>query len=443
MKKRMIGLWVLLAFSAPFASQVLATSAQQYDAMGSALYDKGFYSQALDYFKNAVQADPYDWQGYQNMGNAFLKLNDSQQAAAAYQQSLQINPQNIDLKRTLDNLSYSDGASQPNSTATGITAAPVVPSQPISTPNPLTAVTPVQNPQPAAPQPTPIPTPVSAPPTALPTHPPAPQTQPRPKPFNYFAQSGLSPIDSASVWFKVQGGYNYSLLTDLADSADIENKMIAANSWSGTALMSSNGIHLGFELGFLINANNGLALGVDYLQPNHYLLNQNLLNGNPSDFENESFSIDAIPLTLNYYFFLPDNSGRFFFNAGVGYYFTTVQVTDNYSYLITHAGSNDQDDFTGNLTANAIGFELGAGREFAINSFLGVSVFVKGRYAPITNLIGTVTKTDGQTAQYGLASFQDGEVHAVNVSYIGYPGVKYATVDLTGFDAGFGIDFYP
>ncbi len=75
--------------------------------MGNAVFQKGLYSKAADYFKQAVQTDPNDWQSYGGLGNAYMKMNDNSDALAAYQKSLQINPNNSTLQTLVDSLNSS------------------------------------------------------------------------------------------------------------------------------------------------------------------------------------------------------------------------------------------------------------------------------------------------------------------------------------------------
>jgi len=207
---------------------------------------------------------------------------------------------------------------------------------------------------------------------------------------------------------------------------------------------------VGGEVGFLINPNNGLALGLRYLRTDDFTFDQNLQNGPAtvsgsvynSDFENQNLSTYVVPLTLDYYFFLPDAGGRFFLSAGLGYYYGVVRVDDNYSYVINDNDPNSYDNFSGELTSGAIGFQVGAGREFAISRRFGISLFAKGHYARISNFRGTVYGPDGWSANDGLAVQSDGQVFSYPVENIGGQGTKYATVDYTGFDLGISFNFY-
>jgi tetratricopeptide (TPR) repeat protein len=295
MNKPTIMLGLTLSFLLP--ALTMAAEAKDYKDGGMALFRAGQYEKALDYFKNAVQADPNDWEAYQDLGDTYAKLNDSADARDAYQKSLQINPNNSTVQVSLDNL----GGASPS----------VPPSQPAPATSRIDGDQPIQNPQ---------------------LNPVRQRLVRRPAPVD-----GLAPMDHAKTWFKLEGAYNYSTHQDLFTSADSLNKFITANGATGSAMADHGGGLTGLELGFLLNPNNGLAIGIRALRTNDYLNNENLQNGPAtiggtvynSDFENETISPYVYPLTLDYYLFLPDSGGRFFLSAGVGYYFGLVHVEDD------------------------------------------------------------------------------------------------------------------
>jgi tetratricopeptide (TPR) repeat protein len=64
----------------PALARAANAQAQEYDELGMSLYRQGLYAKAITYFQNAVQADPTDWEGYENLGNAYFKINDNADA---------------------------------------------------------------------------------------------------------------------------------------------------------------------------------------------------------------------------------------------------------------------------------------------------------------------------------------------------------------------------
>jgi hypothetical protein len=188
-----------------------------------------------------------------------------------------------------------------------------------------------------------------------------------------------------------------------------------------------------------------LAIGARYLQDNNYTAD---VSYNTGDYENLTLSPMVVPITLDAYIFLPDHDGRFFLSGGVGYYQGIVyvdQTTSSNNFFGTPNGSGATDDWTGNLYSGNIGFQLGIGREFAISRHFGLELFARGYYAKITNFQGTLFDSNGNTQTYGLAASSTGPtiVDADTANYINAAqGERYATIDFTGFDVGFSLNWY-
>jgi hypothetical protein len=261
---------------------------------------------------------------------------------------------------------------------------------------------------------------------------------------------GLSAGDLAPGWVKFEGMYNTSDQPDLLKSAQVLNGGSYVNPgglgpYTGTTTASNNGLGLGFELGLLLDSHNGLALGARYLQNNLYLSNLTYPEG-PSNPDSEGVTIlpTMIPITLDYYFFLPDAGGRFFLTGGVGYYFANVRVNQNTTSFNLFGSNNTAPDiWSGNLTSGALGFQFGLGRDFALGPRFGLTVFVRGRYAHISNLQGRLLDSDAVSGQFGLAANSQGVVDVDRTSNItGANGEHYATIDFTGFEAGLALNFY-
>lgn len=421
----------LAAFSFLLFLPVLswAASAQDYRNMGQALYQKGLYAKAIGYYNQAVQADPSDWQSYQGMGDSYLALNDNVQALAAYQKSLQINPNNPAVQTEVDNLGGSSTVQDQNNFNTFSQDHPAFEqSQPTTIIRQQTIIE---------------------------------KPRPRPQPESY--NDGLAPMDHAKVWTQVSIGYAYSRNGDLNTSSDNWNSDINTYSWSGSAIASNDGLELGAELGFLISPNSGLALGVKYISISDYSLNVGFNDGPitdihstvyGSDFDQTTLSPYVIPLTLDYYLFLPDNGGRFWLSGGAGYYFGGVHVERNYQNLSPTSPDgtdpNQIDQYSGDLYAGGLGFQCGIGRDFALSQTTSLTIFARGRYARLTNYQGNMTDPNGNYFKGGLAlessisgNGGDPGVFVEDVNNIGgAAGNKYAIIDFTGFDVGLALNFY-
>jgi tetratricopeptide (TPR) repeat protein len=402
-----ISLIALFLFLSPVA--LLAQTAQDYQDLGNAVYQKGLYAKAVDYYKQAVQANPNDWQSYEDMGDAYMKMNANSEALDAYQKSLQINPNNSAVQtqvNSLQNSGTSPAQAQDNS---GVAPPPSNGDQ-WEQSQPTTVV--VQRRRPWR----------------------------RPQPVVDY-NDNLARMNHARGWLDVDLSYNWSNQADLFNGATAFNNYVNQNSglgYTGIATPDHGGIEGGVEAGFLINPYNGIAIGIRGIQSNPFQSNLSLNNG--GDFESVNIQPYVVPLTLDYYLFLPDHDGRFFLTAGIGYYFAVAYVDDNYSYAIS-SPSTGTDEIPGNMYGGNVGFQLGIGREFEIGPRMGLRLFARGRYCKITNLNGNFTDANGTYDDYGLVVFPNGTIGADSTSHIGN-GEKYATLDYTGFEFGVGLTFF-
>lgn len=303
-----ISLIALLLFLSPVA--LLAQTAQDYQDLGNAVYQKGLYAKAVDYYKQAVLANPNDWQSYEDMGDAYMKMNDNPDALAAYQKSLQINPNNSTVQTQVNSL-QSSGTPQAQDQSNFNN---------LSQDHPNVAPPPSNGDQWDESQPTTV---------MVQRRHPWRRTQPM---VDY--KDGLAPINHARYWINVDLAYNWSNQADIFSSVTSFNSFVSNNPPdTGIATADHGGIEGGVELGFLLNPYNGIAIGVRGVQTNSYQSNLRLNNG--GDFETVNIQPYVLPLTLDYYLFLPDHDGRFFLTAGVGYYFAVAYVDDNYDYTIS------------------------------------------------------------------------------------------------------------
>ncbi|HVM32179.1 MAG TPA: tetratricopeptide repeat protein, partial [bacterium] len=302
-----------------------AESAQDYEQAGMALFRAGQYEKAIDYFNNAVKADPNDAQAYEDRGDAYMKLNDKANAFSSYQAALQLDPGNPTLQTLVENLEGQTlSADSPAPTADA--------SQQAQAPSGPTTVY-VEKRRRFVQILRPLP--------------------------NY--NDGLPLMDHAPVWYRAELAYNYSQQGDLNDSANAVNSEntnggLNFGMTNAQASASSSGIEAGGEVGFLLSPFAGIALGARVIESSDYNLSAynsapSTIFGAPSDFENATFSPLVVPLTLDAYLFLPDKGGRFFISGGIGYYFGMVAVNENYSFSNYSGDPNAFGNPTGNLYA--------------------------------------------------------------------------------------------
>jgi hypothetical protein len=262
----------------------------------------------------------------------------------------------------------------------------------------------------------------------------------------------LNPIDHAGVWTKFDFSYDYAVQTELINGAAAINNQSYVNpgglgSYTGSVVADRNGLGLGFELGFLRSPSSGIALGAHYLQTDEYNADVNYPNAGP-DSESVTLLPTVVPITLDYYFFMPDGGGRFFLSAGVGYYIANVRVrqfttSDNFFGSNNTPGQQGGDIWEGNVSSAAIGFQASLGREFAVSDRLGIVLFAGGRYAKISNFQGQLLDSNAVAGKFALASGVNGVVDIDSPSNItGANNERYAIIDFTGFDAGVALNFY-
>lgn len=419
MQKQLVLTFLGILLMVPTGLMAVTTIAQDYDDQGMSLYNRGLYEKAIGYFNSAAQANPNDWQAYESIGNAYAKLNNNQAALDAYQKSLQINPNNSTLSVVVDNLKNSKNTSPASSTNNQNNWSE---NEPVQNQNSTVVVQPGIRPRPGG-----------------------IWTEPA---VDY--KDGLNPIDHAKLWTKLELGYSYAQLGDLTDAANNINNGTYVNAdlglpiaYNGNSISSNSGLHLGAELGFLLNPYMGLAIGAKAMAISNYTANVTYQNG---DYENEILSPYLVPLTLDYYVFLPDAGGRFYFKAGVGYYASAVHVDETYSYsnFYNQHESTLVENWIGDLYSGNVGFQAGIGREFAISNRLGVELYAEGRYVKISNFRGTIVDQNGNSADVALVTGTNkGVVDFDAPASVGSANAeRYTTLDFTGFDVGFALNFY-
>ena len=417
---------------AALTGKAFAETAQEYDDAGMALFRAGLYDKSLQYFSSAVQTDPQDWQGYQDMGDAYMKLDNKQSALQSYQQALQINPNIPGLQTTVNNLSgqVSADSNTDNGDQQPQASTPPPPNNNGYSNQPGSSVVVVQH---------------------------RPWRRARVV-RTYKFNDNLALIDHAPIWSKLQLGYTYAQLGDLTSGAANINNGTYVNAdpnlpptsngaplpgYTGSASASNSGLHVGGEVGFLFNPYMGIGLGFKYLQMADYNANV-VYNNTAGDYENATFTPELAPITLDYYLFLPDSGGRFYIKGGVGYYFSAVHVDETYSTANFYNQDTNSENWDGDLYSGNVGFQLGVGREFAISDQLGIELYAEGRFVQISNYKGTLYDQNGNSSYVGLTSgTSNGTVDFDNPAFINAAnGERYANLNFTGVDVGFSINWY-
>lgn len=417
-----------LSISLILPSVLWADRASDYKDGGLALLRAGQYAKAVDYFKNAVQANPNDAEAYQDLGDAYVKLGDNENARSAYQKCLDIDPNNGSARSSLNDLGSAPGT---DSNSGGTFQERLWP-----TPTPPTGVNKFDE-------------------DSTITQQAEPGNKKRGTTVTY-ADDGMARMNRAKLWFQADLAYNYSMQTDLIDSSSTFNNgtfvpgnaIAGSNTYTGSSLSTNNGLDFGGELGFLVNPYFGIGLGARVIRTGDYTADVQYDTG---DYEHLTLGPEVVPITLDLYLFLPDSGGRFFLTGGTGYYAGVVhvdQTTTSNNFFSTPNGPSPTvtDNWSGDLYSGNIGFQLGVGRDFAIDRGFGVEIFARGRYAKLTNFKGTLYEANnGGTQTYALAASGSAPtvVDAELPQYINSANnERYATLDFTGFDIGAALTFY-
>lgn len=106
--------FVVLSWS---AHPVIAASAEEKTRLGNQLLGHGYPSDALIFYDQAVDINPYYWPAYLNRGKALLRLGQRRYAMDDFKKTLQLNPGASEARRYLGGGSRSPGARRTKATS--------------------------------------------------------------------------------------------------------------------------------------------------------------------------------------------------------------------------------------------------------------------------------------------------------------------------------------
>jgi len=146
---------------------------------------------------------------------------------------------------------------------------------------------------------------------------------------------------------------------------------------------------MGFDFGaeFILQFTDsmGIGLGAGYITASNESTLQ-ITSGVVSLTQTYTPSVSAIPLTLNFHFFLPLGSTlRLHFFAGPGLYITTVKF--DATYVLSALAINLTQKFTPD-TKLVFGFQGGLGIEFGLSRNIALLLDMAGRYVSVSGLTG-------------------------------------------------------
>ncbi len=216
----------------------------------------------------------------------------------------------------------------------------------------------------------------------------------------------------------------FATLGDLQTGADTVKKNQAVNL--GTATNGNLGVLLGVEAGYSFDSHNAISLSADI----------GLFDGYKDQYSQgfysglDSFSPVMGAVEVKYSRFFAFGPNRLRVGAGPGLYVTNLQVEQAVNNNVVITGPMTGFGFGGSLN---LSFEIYLTRDFML------SLFAEGRVASTTNIQGQFVDTNGNIQQEGLAMDKNNYIGTASTTYIGTNGLRWATIDYTGGDAGLGL----
>ena len=193
-----------------------------------------------------------------------------------------------------------------------------------------------------------------------------------------------------SMGFSIKATGGLSLLLGGDYNTIVADQNALAHTMAGTTVDSEfsklgMGLDFGGEFIFLFTDSMGIGLGAGYITASK----ESTLGLHDGPFIwNRTYtpSVSAIPITLNFHYFLPLGSGlRLHFFAGPGLYITSVKF--DFNTTIPTWLTNFTESFTpdGKLV---FGFQGGLGIEIGLSRNIALLLDTAGRYVNISGLTG-------------------------------------------------------
>lgn len=228
-------------------------------------------------------------------------------------------------------------------------------------------------------------------------------------------------------WLNLSAGLSYSGLGDLSDSVQAWNALLAQYHDPGSGSVANVGYQVALEFGQPLDPQETLALSADFETGHGF--QEDLGPSGPASL---SINPQLFQFGLNYYRYFPGTSSRFFLTGGVLF---GLAVADFYQ--------NDPiETIQGPLSGTGLGFTLGLGNEWMISPVMGFQLAGRFRYLSISQLQNNYLVTNGGSGQVVLAIDSQADIGLAAPQNIGQSGLRYMTLDYTGFTANFSFNFY-
>jgi len=256
---------------------------------------------------------------------------------------------------------------------------------------------------------------------------------------------------SGGFSIKVNGGANFLMGGDYNAAVEDSNAFWQASAWTvGTELKTLNmGWNFGAEFIYNITEEMGLGLGVGYLTAS----NDSTLTASYSILSasyNWKPSVSAIPITLNFHYFMPiGETMNFHFFAGPGLYISTFNLDMHITCTLLDTNYDDNFESDSKLV---FGFQGGVGIEFAVSPNISLCVDVLGRYANLSGLSGSHSLSGTLLGLTGSGTFTNHHFYYFEFGGVALPWVmdvapsgggitnaREASVSLSGVGAQVGL----
>lgn len=276
----------------------------------------------------------------------------------------------------------------------------------------------------------------------------------------WLASTGFSQQSSITL----SGGFGRAAGGDLTASikgtSDYRRDVYGA---SGSLVPSHLGMNFNLEFMYHFTPNFGLGMGFGFFQTSKSSGPSTFNISTPDQISLASVysitpKVSAVPITLNFHYFLPVGSKlNFDLQAGFGYYVTVLDFRSKDALKLTYFGSSLSwtEDFTFQSTRGGVGVQAGVGFELEVAPRVALVLNAFGRYASISGFKGSYTyKESGDTTANENGSgytfwFFDEKLDSKTYSqydffgekpdWEGISNVREGKIDLTGFGATLGL----
>ncbi|HVZ79791.1 MAG TPA: tetratricopeptide repeat protein [bacterium] len=228
-------------------------------------------------------------------------------------------------------------------------------------------------------------------------------------------------------WLNLSTSLDYALLQDLSVSANAWNAILTQYHAPGSGSVANIGFQFALEFGQPLDPQDTLSLSAGFETGHGF--HEDL---GPSSPVSLTINPQLFLFGLNYYRYFPEASSRFFLTGGVLF---GLSVTDYYQ-------NDPTETIQGPLSGNGVGFTFGLGKEWRLASDIGFQLAARFRYLTINKLQNDYLVTTGGSGQAVLATDSQGDIGLASPQAIGQDGLRYATLDYTGLNINFSLNFY-